>query len=365
MSLQDAHVLMVGYRGKKTHMTSAQAQGATFDLLIDASEMKPEFIEDFASVHVLDDIFDWRQIEPILQKTAYSGVFTRLEDFTVLVSAIAQYQSLPSVQVQNALKFRNKYLMRQAFAEQNVPSADFVLVQKPEDAQEFVQAHSFPLIVKQISGIHSKYVAKVENEAELTHTITSFLEALAKETGTLHGQLHHFPLPLEAPDHFTHLLVEECLTGEELTVDSFIVDGKVFHTPLCKYTLPEELGIADHHLPIRTMPYDVNEEELAIIHQAVEQSYKALGANYCVTHAEVFFNRETQDCRLIEVASRGGGFRAEMVRECCNGDFDLGLVHAALGMQPKVASTPHCYIASIYRYLVYRGAARCFVYYLE
>lgn len=345
MDLQDKHLLMVGYRGKQSHWRSAVEQGAKFDLLIDASEMQERYRDEFAEVHVLEDLFDWRQIEPIITQKNYDGVFTRLEDFTVLVSAIAEHQSLPSVKLDDALKFRNKYLMRQAFAEHNVPSADFVLVQKPEDAAAFVKKHQFPLIVKQISGIHSKYVAKVDNQQELERTINFFFEALAKEDGTLHRQLHHYPNLPEAPDHFTHLLVEECLSGEELTVDSFVVDGQVHHTPVCKYIMAEDIGIQDHHLPIRTMPYDLTDEELVVIHQVVEQSYGALGANYCVTHAEVFFNRATKDCRLIEVAARGGGFRAEMTKETCNGDYDLGIVRAALGLQPQVTNRPSCYVA--------------------
>lgn len=345
MDLADKHALMVGYRGKKTHLESAKAQGVRFDLLVDASEMQPEYALDFEAVHVLEDIFDWRQIEPILRQKKYDAVFTRLEDFTVLVSAIADYQILPGVAVDDALKFRNKHLMRQAFARHGVPSADFALVQSVDDARDFLKKHRFPLILKQISGIHSKYVAKVHDEAELAETIDYFLKSLAQENGTLHGQLHHYLKTLEAPDHFKYLLLEEFIVGEELTVDAFVVDGKVYHTPVCRYTMPEELGIQDHHLPIRTMPYDLEPDELKLVHNVVEQSLHALGANYCVTHVEVFLDRENKNCSLIEVAARGGGFRAEMVQETCGGDYDLGLIRSAFALPPNVANEPHVYCA--------------------
>ena len=340
MELEGKRILLVGFRGKESHIKTAKEQGVLFDLLIDASEMQEKYRTYFENVYILDDIFDWNQLADVIEQQQYDGVFTRYEDFTVVVSAITHHLKLPGVAFIDALKFRNKFLMREAFKEHSVPSADYVLVQKPEDAEAFVEKHSFPLIVKQISGIHSKYVAKVENQKELEDSITFFLDALSKETGTLHGQLKNFYEKMEAPDHFTHLIVEECITGEELTVDAFVVDGKVYTTPVCIYTMPEELGFDDHHLPIRTMPYDLDVDEQKIVDDTVEKSLKALGANYCVTHVEVFFNRATKECRLIEVASRGGGFRAEMVRFACGGDYDLGLARACLGLDPDVANMP-------------------------
>lgn len=345
MELKGKRILFIGFRGKRSHLVSAHEAGMVLDLLIDASEMKNEYASDFDTVHVLDDIFDWRQIEKVLSGAKYDAVLTRFEDFTLLVSAIAAHLGLPSVSMADAPKFRNKYLMRRAFADCGVPSADFVLVTSPEDAQSLVEKHGFPLIVKQIAGIHSKYVARVENEHELASTIRFFLDALAGEAGTLLGQLHHYPEQIDGPDYRTHLLVEECITGEELTVDAFVVDGKPYLTPICKYVLPEEMGFKDHHLPIRIMPYDLAQEEQDIVNSAVIRSLEALGANYCVTHVEVFFDREKQECRLIEVASRGGGFRAEMVHFTCGGDFDMGLIRSALGMDPNVKSSPKKYAA--------------------
>jgi len=345
MDFSEKRILFIGFRGKESHLKTARSKGILLDLMIDASEMEEGYRESFNTVHVLDGIFDWRQIEAAIEGTNYDAVLTRFEDFTLLVSAVADHLNLPSVTFKDAPKFRNKYLMRKAFADCGVPSADFQLVASYEDAKPMVEKHGFPLIVKQIAGIHSKYVARVHDEDGLKSTINFFLESLSKETGTLHGQLHHFPKEVDAPDHIKNLLVEECTTGEELTVDAFVVDGEPFLTPICKYIMPEDLGFDDHHLPVRTMPYNLTDEEKEIVNSAVKQSLKALGANYCVTHVEVFFNRDTKDCRLIEVASRGGGFRAEMVKHTCGSDYDFGLVRAALGLNPEVPAIPSAYAA--------------------
>ena len=344
MSLTDKHILMLGYRGKVTHIASVQNEGATLDLLIDKSEMKPEYEEEFHSTYVVDDIYDWKQIEAVASAHAYDAIVTRFEDFTTVVAALTDHLNLPGGRFEDAPKFRNKFLMRTAFAEHNVPSADFALVQSADDAKELIKKHGFPLIVKQIAGIHSQYVAKVNNEQELQSSITEFLTALGKETAMIHGKLQGYK-EIVAPDPRTHLLVEECLTGEELTVDAFVVDDEIFSTPICKYTMPHEMGIDDHYLPVRSIPYDVSPEEEKMIHSAVSAALHALGANFCVTHTEVFFDREKKECRLIEVASRGGGFRAEMIMQTCGGDYDLGVMRAALGLDPKVASVPSSYAA--------------------
>lgn len=345
MEFSGKRILFVGYRGKQSHLRTAREKGMHLDLLTEKGEMCTEYAKEFERVHVLEDIFDWRQIVPALEGTSYDGVLTRFEDFTLLASAIADHLGLPGVPFEHAPKFRNKYLMREAFAAHGVPSAEYALVASCEDARAFAVSHRFPLIVKQISGIHSKYVARVSTERELCDTITFFLDALSKEEGALHGQLHHFPRGVPGPDPRRNLLVEECLEGEELTVDAFVVGGRVYATPVCKYLLPEEMGFEDHHLPIRIMPCDLAMEEHAAVSDAVTRALHALGADFCVTHVEVFFDRAKRECRLVEAASRGGGFRAEMLKHTCGADYDFGLVRAVMGLNPLIEAAPQCYAA--------------------
>jgi biotin carboxylase len=228
-----------------------------------------------------------------------------------------------------------------------VPSAEYALISSANDAEELIKKCGFPLIIKQISGIHSKYVAKVENKKELKKTIDFFQESLKKETGMLHDSLKNYSESHKAPDHRKHLLLEECLFGEELTIDAFIVNGEIFFTPICKYVMAEEIGIKDHHLPIRIMPYDLRKNQRDVILSTVKKALKALGADFCVTHTEVFFNTQTNECEVIEVAARGGGFRAEMVKNTCGGDYDLGIVRSALGLYPNVLNIPKKYAAVV------------------
>jgi len=340
------NILFVGYRGKKGHLASPRKK-YRLSLLIEKSEFKEEYNKEFEKVFVVDDIFDWKNIHKELEGEKIDAVLTRYEDFVVQVSAIADYFDLLSVKLENAMNFRNKFLMRKAFEEAKAPSADFVLVSNIDDAKEFLENHEFPLILKQIAGIHSKYVSKVKDKKELEETINHYLDSLKKDPTNLHRDLEDSELDVDAPHPHEHLIIEEALEGEELSIDAFVVDKKPYFTPICRYVLAEEIGIDDHHLPIRYLPYELTKKQQDIIFKTVAEGLAALGADFCTTHTEVFFNPQTSECRLLEIAARGGGFRAEMYDAATGNDYHMATVEAALGIAPSFSQEINKFVAVV------------------
>ncbi len=328
-------VLFVGYKGKRSHVQSARKKYRLF-LLIEKGDYHADYESEFERVFVVEDIFDWKCIHLVLEGQLFHAVLTRYEEFVVQVSAIADYFELPGIALEQVLNFRNKYLMRKVLHSQHVPSAAFKLLSQPEEATDFVKKHSFPLILKQLSGIHSKYVTKVETEEELEKMMTHYLQALQNEADPLRQRLSHSGLKIDVPHPHEHLLLEEMLQGQELSVDAFVLRGQVYFLPLCRYVLAKELGIEDHQLPVRYLPYKLEQPQEALIYEVVEKALHALGADFCTIHAEVFFDPFTNDCRLLEVAARGGGFRAEMYGLSLGIDYDLMAVEAALGITPVI-----------------------------
>lgn len=327
-------ILFIGYRDKKRLLESSLKQKHQFVLLISSKEFKPEFAKLFNQVILVEDLFDWNILKSHLEKEKFDAVMTRYEEYTAIVAAIADHLGLPSSGYQNALKSRNKYLMREAFAKKKVPSADFALVQTLQDCEELVKKHGFPLILKQIAGIHSRYIFTIHSKQELSDQLDFLHKVLADDQGFLNQNLLNYPVKVSMPNPKKFFLLEEMLSGYELTVDTFIVNAEYFFTPICKYITSEEISLKDHHLPIRTMPYVLSSEDQIVILKTVQVALEALGLNFCVTHTEVFYNPQTKTCRLIEVASRGGGFRGEMYAECTGGDYDLALTQTVLGQKP-------------------------------
>lgn len=340
-------ILFIGFRDKKTLIESALKKGYKFTLLIEKSEFQKEYENLFQNTIIVKNLFDWNEVKAVLLDANFDGVMTRYEDYTALVAAIADYLNLPSSGYKNALKSRNKFLMREAFREHDVPSADFALVQSLEDGREMIEKHGFPLILKQIAGIHSRYVFKVDSEADLKIKLDFLHTELAKDTSLLSQNIINYSQKINLPDPKKYFLLEEVLTGDELTVDAFISQGEIYLTPICRYVTSEEIGIPDHHLPIRIMPCEITKEDEELIYSVVKKALKSLKINYCATHTEVFFNTTTKECRLIEIASRGGGFRAEMYAESRGGDYDLAVVESALGNIPVLEDSKNKYVAVV------------------
>ncbi len=348
-------ILFIGFRNKERLLQTSKANGYNFILLIDRKEYKPEFDDLFEEVIVLKNIFDWSQVQPALKNVSFDGVVTRYEDYTALLAAIADTFGLPSSGYENALKSRNKYLMRKAFKTHGVPSADFALIQKIEDARGIIERQGFPLILKQIAGIHSRYVFKIRSEKDLESKLNFLHEAMANDTSLLSENLQNYPADLNVPDPKKYFLLEEALRGEELTVDALICDGEIYTTPVCKYVTSEEIGFDDHHLPIRLMPYELSSEDEKLILSITRKALKSLELNYCATHTEVFFDPETKDCRLIEIASRAGGFRSEMFEASQGGDLDLAISQVSVRKKPDMQTQKKQFTAVVEIFSPYDG----------
>ncbi|MCK5471689.1 ATP-grasp domain-containing protein [Candidatus Gracilibacteria bacterium] len=344
---QSKRVLFVGYRGKQAHIEPVRLAGITLFLLIEEKEMKDEYLSLFENVFTVKDSFDWKEILSVIKDFQFDGVLTRYEDFIEQTSALAEYFGAKGIDFKNSVNFRNKYLMKKAFVASGVPSADFALISSFDEVAPFLEKHSFPLILKQISGIHSKFVTKVNSPEDLKKTLFDFQKQLPQSSDNLQKKFSNYPKSTETPNPLTHFLLEECVVGMELTIDTFVVGSEMFFTPICRYILPEEVGIDDVCLPIRIMPCDLNAEEEKFILKIVEKGLRALGADYCATHTEVFYDRGKGEAHIIEIAARGGGFRAEMCEAARGDDYNLVVVNAALGIQPQLSEKHLAYAAVV------------------
>ena len=322
-------ILFVGYRGKEEHLS----EGHEVFLITTKEDYRPEYEELFSRISIVSDIFDWNEVRSVLAGSLFDAVLTRFEDFIVPAAAIAEWLEIPGIKFEKSVSFRNKFLMKQVFAEHEVPAADFALVSSMDEADEFLSRHEFPLILKQLSGVHSRFVAKVKSREHLAETLVRFTSEIVNEMASLHDQVYNHDRIPTSPDPRTHFLLEELLLGEELSIDAVTVNGKHQFTPVCRYLTSEEVGIEDHHLPIRILPADYSPAQERIILDTVAQALDALGTDFCGSHTEVFFNRENNDCRVVEVAARSGGFRGEMFAVGTEGKFNLNetCIQVALG----------------------------------
>ncbi len=326
---------MVGFATKKIHIDPAIKAGAKVSLLISSNEYKSEYEGFFHRVLVVDNIYDWNQLKPALDKIEkIDAVVTRREKFISVVGVINEHLGLRGVDYKTSRNFCNKYLMKQQWLKNHVPCAEGICLDNLNGLDEFLKRHSFPLILKKTSAAHSNFVIKTESKEDL-------LEKLNFLKSKVSGYVASRPIDgYKSKVAECQLLLEEMLHGRELTVDTFVSKGVFIHTPICEYTMTHELGINDSYLPIRTMPTSLSENQEKLVHETVEKALSALTAKNCICHTELFFDEEANTCKVVETTLRGGGNRAEMTRLSTDYDYSLSVFKATVDLEIESPQKP-------------------------
>ncbi len=326
---------MIGFAAKKVYVKKALESGAKISLLISKNKYKKEYEELFHKVLVIDDIYNWQQLQAIIdQSQKIDAVLTRHENYVSVVGAINQYLGLKGIDYQTSRNFCNKYLMKQAWQKNAVPCAEGICLEDLTGLDDFLRQHAFPLILKKTSAVHSNFVVKVQSREDLLQKL-EFLKTQAEGHITSKPVVGYGEETKEC-----HFLLEEMLVGRELTLDSFVSNGVFTHTPICEYVLAKEIGIDDSYLPIRTMPALLSIEQEKQLISTVEQALRALSAQNCVCHSELFFDEKKDNYQLIEATPRGGGNRAEMTLLTTGYDYSLAVFQAAAGLKIKQINRP-------------------------
>ncbi|MBD3250599.1 MAG: ATP-grasp domain-containing protein [Candidatus Pacebacteria bacterium] len=319
--------LVIGY-SKPDHVKSVFQQGHRLFLFVSRQQFlkyHPERQDYFSKIMVFADIYQWRELKEQLDSLPrIDAVITRYDHFVNVLGVINEYLGLEGLDYQATKNFSNKFLMKQCFQQGQVSCADGICFDKVENSDLFLTNHDFPLIIKTTTGTHSRFVFKAKSIDELhcrrRQILTEVPDELSSQTvkGFRAGQE-------------CQVLVEEILTGREVSVDTFISNGNFIHTPICEYVLADSLNVDDSYLPIRTMPAQFNTNVQQRVYDIVEQALASLSANFCVCHTELFVDEEKDKISVVETTPRGGGNRAEMTQIVTGFNYNLAVFKAATG----------------------------------
>lgn len=250
-------------------------------LVTDMYEDAPgyQYAEEYAAIDIRDRVrtLDWAR------KHAIDGIICDTTDVGVPTAAyVAGELGLRGIGYETALRFTNKYLMREAAAKAGVRQPRYVALSDASHLER-IDAIGYPVVVKPVDSQSSRGVRKVSDRSELESAVRNALEQ----------------------SNVKQVLVEEWIDGTEVTVEAMCRDGRV-----------SVLGISDKehyaHTPQvasrLTYPPAMSDHLLAKICEANAAVIGALGLVTGVTHAEYMV---TGDARiyLVEVAARGGGNR--------------------------------------------------------
>lgn len=268
-----------------------------------SSWLKPELQARLHAFAQVEDAFSEMQlIQAARQLIEKHGPVHRIlgatEQIQIPVAAVRETLGIAGMGVETMLNFRDKSRMKNLLRKANIPCAHHQLVSGEAEALAFTKKNGYPVIVKPPDGAASQVTFKAASETELKAAL-----------------LEINPSP-EKP-----ALLEEFITGDEFSFDTFSLNGKpVFHTLTHYYpnplTVVREPWIQWQIL----LPAEVDHPRYDDIKAANAKTLKTLGMETGLTHLE-WFRRADGSIAISEVAARPPGAQITTMISRAN-DFD-------------------------------------------
>lgn len=198
---------------------------------------------------------------------------------------VAAALGLPGSDPDSVMRCRDKHLTRQAMAAAGIPQPEFVLATSPDEALAAAAKIGYPVVLKPRALAASLGVVRVDNADELASRF-----AFARDT-TVPGAWG-----------YDEVLVEECLTGPEISIDSAVHRGRAVPMFVARKHIGyppyfEEVGHdVDATDPLLTDPQ---------ILDLIQGIHDGLGYRDGCTHTELMLT--DRGPRLVEVNGRLGG----------------------------------------------------------
>ena len=251
-------------------------------------------------------ILDKDKILSICQEVKIDAITTIASDVAVLtVNYIASRMGLISNSDNYSQITTNKYLMRECFANNDVPSPKFAIAEGNKDYN--IDGFRFPVIVKPTDRSGSRGVEKVDDISHLN-------EAVQRAQSESFGGT---------------AIIEEFVTGREISVESISFEGRHYILQITdKVTTGAPYFVElEHHQP-SSLSDSIKDKVMNIVLNALN----ALHVMYGASHSELKIT-DDGDIRVIEIGARmGGDFIGSALVQLSTGyDFLKGVIEVALG----------------------------------
>jgi hypothetical protein len=260
-----------------------------------------------------------RAAREVAAREPVHGVLSWDEARVHQAAAVAEELGLPTTPAEVIWRCRDKHQSRSAFAEAGVPQPKFALVGTSEQALSAAAEIGYPAVVKPRAAAASYGVALVRGPEDMARHF-----AFAAKATVPH-----------MPEYDRGVLVEEYLSGPEISIDSVVVGGKVCplfvgHKQIGFPPYFEETGhVVSHADPLLADPVAL---------RVLQDTHTALGFTTGWTHAE--FKITSDGLKVIEVNARLGGDLIPYLGKLASG-IDPGLIASAVacGLDPEITVT--------------------------
>lgn len=315
MAALGRHVLVVHSAGDLAYLERLRPAGFRFTLM-----KKCPTEEDHRH---FDTVIDWDYQESVAgtverarslhQADPLAGVTSFSESGVIMASILALELGLPGNPPAAALRARNKYLMRRAFAAAGMVNPDFCLVRSAEEIITRVRDAGAPMVLKPLSGSSSYGVVKV-SPGDTREQIAAHLEEVRQYILSYRQENPQYPFefwlpeagygiaPEEVADPAEVFLLEGFLSGRQVSVDGFVAAGRI--TCLGAIEI-ERIRNSEYFLEYEEwMPTRLGAAAEAEIAATAARAVEALGLRNCCFHCEM--KVEDGAIAVLELAARRG-----------------------------------------------------------
>ena len=270
---------------------------------------------------------DVEAITQVAQQEKVDFLITACTDQALLtVAKVSETLGLPCyVSYETALNVTNKAYMKKMFQQFQVPTSAHITMGELDWAQ--LEGLRFPLIVKPVDCNSSKGVKKVTNKEELEAAFADAVRFSRTKTA----------------------IVEEFVTGEEISVDVYVENGKA-HV-LC-VSNSDKIASSDKFVIFRGKYPAVAEGPIMDQIRATAQKIAdAFGLKDSPMLIQLMC--DGQRVYVLEFSARtGGGVKYRMIKKVSGFDVIKAVVDLTLGIKPHVQTDkPLCkYLANEFIY---------------
>ncbi|WP_344137680.1 ATP-grasp domain-containing protein [Saccharopolyspora halophila] len=254
------------------------------------------------------------RLQPVL---GFDGVATSCDYYLATAARLAERLGLPGPPAEAVEAACSKDRTRRVLGEVGVSGPAFVLAETLRGLEEGAAAMGYPLVVKPVDLCAGMFVRKVDDVGELRQAFE---------------ELQGFPVNARGQQRNPVVLLEELLTGAEVSVETVTFGGR---TAVVGVTDKSVAGapwfVETGHMFPAALEADT---ERAVTDTAVA-AIKELGLDNTVCHTEIKLTADGP--KLVEVNPRPAGNQiTELIRRVTG--IDLAAVHAqvALGEKPDL-----------------------------
>ncbi|KIR64922.1 MULTISPECIES: ATP-grasp domain-containing protein [Micromonospora] len=310
--MPDQRLLVLGFVENREFAIRTLLRSGVRLLLVDFVDAPHlRLADDYRSVA---DLFDERQVRAavadLLDGEVPSGIMTFFDECMILAADLAAEFAVPFMSRDAAAAATIKSLQRSALRAAGVPQPRFRVCPSLAEVREAAHDFGFPVCVKPVDQAGSIGVGMAASPAALEVVAARAWERRLR------------------PD--SPVLVEERVTGQEISVESLTCDGET--TVLCqvrKEVVPGDYPIVrGHALPFRHADADAAEA-------AVRTGLTALGVDRCFSNSELILTERGPV--VIEINARTpGDVIMDMIWHASGFDPYRAALEMALGGRPDV-----------------------------